>query len=331
MSLTINYSDPLLKTDRTAFLGQLNSNSYQHILRSIGGYFSATIQHADTVDNLDDWIQNGLARHIDVYNPELEKIFEGFVNQININLGPLQLTIGPFTDLANRVSASYSDLDYSVYPPVYGFQTFTSDADNTDSQAIFGIIKKVTSLGGMSQTLAEQYRDTFLAENSWPIVSRRSNLLGGSGPDISLDILGYWHFLKLYTYTDTTTGDVDLSTKLQSVIAAEPNSLFSTDYSMITANTLQVPAVEDNQNTGESILMNLAAAGDASDNRYNIGCFNDRRFVYEVIPTDFEYQQRITENAGVTNKIGRIIQPWNVKAGKWIFYPDFLVGKQPHY
>ena len=116
--LTILAQDPLFYSTRT-YSERITPqvSGYSHEIRSIGGYFSARITINASKKKIEDWIDYGLGRHIVVYSPSLVVIFEGFVNSIQANLGPLQFTVGPLLDIKNRVAVTYSTVDTSVSPP----------------------------------------------------------------------------------------------------------------------------------------------------------------------------------------------------------------------
>jgi len=145
---------------------------------------------------------------------------------------------------------------------------------------------------------------------------------------LTLDCLGYWHLLGAYTYTNTgVSGTENLSTKLQNILAADPNGVFSTDYSPITDNTFQVKKYENDNKTALELIKGLNTLGDASQNRYNIGIYTGRRLVYEPAPTEYEYIKRIGDNEDFKTPVGGVVEPWNVRAGKWFFVSDFLAGR----
>jgi hypothetical protein len=53
-----------------------------------------------------------------------------------------------------------------------------------------------------------------------------------------------------------------------------------------------------------------------------------RRLSYQPVPTAIEYQRRATGNRGIINRINQEVMPWDVLPGRWIFRPDFLIGRQ---
>lgn len=320
-------SDPLVRGGNA--IGRLQPDSYSHELRRIGGMYSAGMQLTLPEEDTNEWVQNGIGRHIEIYNPVGEIRWEGFVNRINVKMGEDTFSIGPLVDIANRVSVTYSSIDTSIDPPTLGTRETTDTADNDASTALYGIWHKVRSINGATSADAEQLRDMFLNDptRAFPAASGDLSLGGGGAFSITLDLLGYWHWFKAYYYSNPGTGDINLSQKIQDVVTADPNGIFSTDFSKITSNTTQVGDSASGGQTAMTILENLNSRGDASDNPYSIGIYANRRLVYESVPIDIEYQKRRGEP--VTDTLGGNIRPWDVNPAEWIFRPDFLVGRHP--
>ena len=171
---------------------------------------------------MEDWVQNGLCRHIVVKDDALVTIWEGFVNKVTITGGPLSIVIGPLLDTANRCAVTYSELDGNVYSE----RKTTEVANDEVAQAKYGIIEQSLSVSGANPSKADQIRDTFLAETAWPAITHDIAAVKHE-PNIVVDCLGYSRWLERVIYGQTaTTGDVYLEDKLKSVILAEPNGYF---------------------------------------------------------------------------------------------------------
>jgi len=325
--LRIRASDPLLKTNRSPLLYELNAvNEYNHEIRLLGGFYSANIAFVDNEENINDWIQSGVGRHIEVHNPALDLAWAGFVDVVEVTFGENTYSVGPLVDTGNRVAVIYSTVDTSETEPVVGERAITAFADNSASQNIYGVWEKIRSLSGATSTVAEQVRDTYVNDPAWayPYVSNKLNTQS-SDLIVNLKCLGYWHYLNAFYYTNSAAGDVDLSDKLQDVIAS--HSIFSTDYSKITANTIQVPDAVDQEQFGETLIKRYVSIGDASNNPYHAGFYGNQRLVYATVPTTIEYQKRRGQQ--VTDRLGGIVSPWDVRPAKWLFQPDMLVGRHP--
>lgn len=327
-------SDPLFFSTRT-FSRRLTGliSAYSHEIRSIGGYWQASITLTDSIRRLEDWASYGLGRHLQVYNPSLVEIWEGFVNQINIIEGGEQFSIGPLIDVGNRLKVSYSPVNADVVPPVVGVNTSLAVGNNTDSQALHGIWEKLQGVNQVTATEATQLRDMFLNDptRAYPDTSLDSSLTGGGDLTVEIQCLGYWHFLTGYYYTNTAvTGYESATTKIQNVLTAAPNAgVFSTDYSQIATNATLVKKYEGGDKTAETILKEINGLGDSSNNPYTIGFYQNRQLFYQPLPSAIAYQRRATGNRGIVNQVNREVMPWDVLPARWIFRPDFLVGRFP--
>lgn len=327
-SLSISVASPLVDTSqRIAPLEIRNYDRYSHTINALGGWWEASFTIKDNQRGVEDWLADGLGRHIEVYNPAQNLIFEGFVNSVSANLGPLAIERGPLLDIANRARVIYSTVDTSTSPPTVGVRAATGTSNDTTSQGQYGIIEQVLSVGGSTQTEAEQIRDTYIAEHKDPETSQEINLSTGDDISVTINILGYVHWL-FYTYSSTTTGTQNLSAKMTAILGQDPNSIFSTDYGKVTANTLQVKAYEQDNDVAWDLIKGLVSQGDASDNRYIFGIYADRKAVYGAVPTTIEYYQQLSDQERrITNQAGTRIEPWDVLPGKWLFISDLLIGR----
>jgi hypothetical protein len=331
IGLSISVSQPLVVGNAFLFTLTNQYTSYSHEIMANGGYWTANLVLNLSLLDAEDWYENGLGRDITVYDMAGTVVWQGFVNQITLNAGALSEIRGPLLSIGNRVSAVYTPLDVSVYPPVSGTTTVTTIAEDTDSQAMYGIIEQVVSAGTTPQDNAEQVRDVYLEENKLPETSGQLSLNPGSGQNaaVTLELLGYIHWLEVYIYNSTGTGFDVISDKIIDILAADPNGIISTNYNEIEDNAFLTPVVEDRNRFAWDILTELIALGnDTDDTRRLFGVYADRIVKYNTQPQTIEYHHRLTDPAQrVTTPQGAIVYPWNVLPGKWLFVPDFLVGR----
>jgi hypothetical protein len=323
--ICINVSDPIMMENRRSYIDTVNFDSYTHQTKAIGGFFSAEIGFKSRVADISDWLLKGIGRHIEVYDQAQQKIWEGFVNQIVVTVGGLEYTIGPLLggEVTNKARTSYSVVDYNIYPPATGINLKTSFAENTLSQGRFGILQKTLEVSEITETVARYIRDTWIGIHAFPKVSVRPSFSDSTDVSISLSCLGYWAYLEAYTYNSSATGGVGVSSKIISVMNANPNiAMFSTDYGYIATNTAEVKAGEDNTRTGAAILSELATYGDSSNMRYNIGVYQDRKIYYQPAPEAIAYYKYF--DSRVTTYQGGALHPWNVFPGNWILHSGFL-------
>jgi uncharacterized protein (DUF2267 family) len=298
-----------------------------------GGWWSAQIALNARLTDAERWFEEGLNLNIEIYNPALVRIFRGFVNQVDLSAGALSATRGPVLDVVNRISMTYTPLlDATISPPIYGSETTTAITEDADSQAEFGIIEKVFGAepGRCLQSQAEQQQDTFLEELKDARTSEDAGFSAQNVTQIVLNVLGYRHRLGTYIHQNTTAATVQLSTKIQQVLASDPNSLFSTDYSNIDTNAFLVNQFEDDNRVGDDVIRDLVEIGGAAtNNRYLFGIYDEEKAHYNAIPTEALYQHRIADKFRRIERFGtgELVRPWDVKPGEFLFFPDFLIGR----
>lgn len=294
-----------------------------------GGYWSLTFTLKGRQEEIEGWADDGLGRHMILYNTGLDIIWEGFVNRVSANIGSLSLDRGPLMEIANRVKVIYSTVDTSTDPPTVGIRASTAYANDTSSQNSYGIVERIVSVSGADDTAAEQIRDVTLEDSKDPLTDETDNLESSVEPSATIECLGYYHWLGAYTVDLTTTGEQDADAKVQAVLTADPNSLFSTDYTFIDSNTTQVGAYDSDFRTALSVIQGLVATGDSSFNRWLFGFGPNRRAFYNAIPTDVAYQRRLSDPEQRLEVFGSNTQvlPWDAQAGLWTFYTDLLIGR----
>lgn len=303
---------------------------YGHEINAWLGFYAASFTANVTQNEAEDWLNNGLGRDVNVYNSALALSWQGFVNQVNINVGPLSATRGPLMDIGNASSVLYSRiLDDTVNPPVIGSGWTTIITTHTASQARYGWIEKVLNGGTCTQDDAERYRDTWLQENAWPQTSQQVSPGGGRDTGITVECLGYWAWLQAYQYEDTTTGTVTLSTKIESVLGADPNGFISIDYGRINTNAYLTPAWVAQSPLALDVIQAIVALGDVNDDRWLFGIYDDRKAHYNVMPTAIAYQHALSDPAQRILRGGTWVKPWDVRPAQWLFLTDFMATAPP--
>jgi hypothetical protein len=310
-----------------------NANQWSHEIQAMGGWWSATLGLAATVDEAEDWFWGGLNRHVEVYNSSLARIWAGFVNQVTLNLGTLSAVRGPLMDVVNRGSVVYTPiLDPTTSPPIEGSESTTTIADDAASQAAYGILEGVISGGRLlddgTTDDAVTLRDTYIEENKDPQTSEDLDLSSGREVTVQLDLLGYVHRFQKYVYQDVTTATIQVDAKIPLVIAADPNGLFSTDYSQIATNATLTSRFEDDNRIAWDVLSQEVALGDAASNRYTLGVYGGQQVVYAPVPTTAAYQHRVKSLSTQIETYGSGVEvkPWDVLPARWVFLTDFLTG-----
>lgn len=306
-------------------------SSYEHEIDGEVGFKSARISIGGSQEYIEGWIENGLNLHVEVHNRGHETVWEGFVNSLAADLGALQFTRGGVLDIFNRVTATYTPIDYTSSPPSRGPQTETAIANDTTSQVKYGILEGLLNASADTQEAAELARDTQLASYSMPGESTRASTSGGAPASVTLNLAGYGRRAEKYIYNDTATGYIAISDKIIAALGADPNGLFSVNYNYITSNPVLVAAEEGDNRMAMTVIKALIEAGTANDKRTFFGIYENRIARYWNEPTDITYRFRIADVMQDVERGpgGAFTAPWDLRPGYWVFYSDFLSGRVP--
>jgi len=309
-------------------------DSYGHEILADGGWWSASITMSLPVQETEDWFENGLNRHVEVYNPSFVLVWAGFVNQVTISAGTLTAVRGPLLDVTNRVVVVYTPiLDATTAPPLEGSETVTALTTDATSRAAFGILEDVVSGGKLlddgTTDDATQLRDVYIAENKDPQTSEDLDFSSGGTATVQLDLLGYVHRFSKWIYEDVTAATVQIDTKIGLVITADPNGMFSTDLSQIGTNAALTSRYENDNRMAWDVLGEEVSLGDVANNRYTLGVYSGQRVTYAATPTTATYQHDILDQSMRVETYGdaATVDPWDVLPARWMFLYSFLPGR----
>jgi hypothetical protein len=335
LGFTINISEPLwIGTASLESVGDVVT-SYTHAIDVAGGYATCAFNIGGSRDEAEDWLYSRIGAHVEVHNSSGVKVWEGFVNEVSITLGTLAITRGPMTAIANSVYVKYQTPAY-YFPgaglSIGGDQFITGPDDDATSIALYGTREKILSGGTASDNEADNISNTFLNENAYPAISQDVSI-GGAGGNVSINIKcsGYMNLLDYVPANiGAGVGEMNLSTKLEETLAKDPDDIFSTNYDFVESNTEQVQVYYEEDQTALDIIKGLVSlgAGPSGYERTIWGIYDDLTLHYESIPTDYEYTYSIGDVAQIiTDGSNSIVEPWDIKPGKFMLVSDFLVGR----
>lgn len=330
-NFTIAYFERLPKGGNWRGNLDVSIQDWRHTINAFGGFDTASFSLAESQIALDEWVQDGLFRPIVVYDNFLDSVWEGFVDSINVNQAGLSITLGPVTDISNRVFAIYSGVDTSVYPPQIGVRKKTPTINSASSQSDWGIWHKILSLAGVTDANADQLVSMHIQERGHPEISSNFSF---SNEEISLTIncVG-WHRTLTYPYNYTTpgTGTITISDRIKAVLNAHLNpGWISSDHSEIASNTSAVPLYENDDQLANEHIRGVTAMGDANNIRHYFGIYSNRKPVYGPGSSEVDYTIEISDPKRlILDSGGSIVSPWRIRPGKWIFFSDFLPGLGP--
>lgn len=317
--------------------------NYSHVISSNGGFNSANITISGNAEFLEDWLQNGLGRHMVVYGASGQTVWEGYVDQVDVTMGAATFTRGPLSNVGNRVSAMYTPLlchccDADADPdciddgePITGTTTETEIVEDFLSQKKYGIWEKVLNLGEAWPDDAESVRNLYLYEYSNPEGNPSLSLSGNEGElSVKLTCKGYVNWLS-YAYNfmcddDSYEGQsIWASNKIIDVLEAEPNGLIST--SRIKTNPVLTIDKDCQNRSAKTIIDDIVTLGGGSDDRWTFGVYANKEAIYEAIPTEVEYVYYKTGRTQQVERVrGGIVNPWEVVPCKWVAIPTFLAA-----
>jgi hypothetical protein len=306
--------------------------AYSHEKTANGGDWSATITINVPYQDLDTWIYKRIGNFVYVYNAFGQLRWAGVINKVTIRMASVTLSVGEYLNIANRVSATYTPINYNVTPPTVGTATETPIGNDTTSQNRYGIIEKIISLGQCTHNEALYARDIFLKENARPHLSISNNVSGVSNEPITatLECIGLVVYgFKTWIYNSFSTSVISISDKIKAICQAEVNVnnaqggdiTTGANLNAIETNSYLVPAQETKNRYAWDILLGLANTGDASNNRWIIGMYPNGMMYYRnvnSIPVTYEFIIHRERQEYLLNDSKQRILPYDIDPGTWL-------------
>jgi len=316
-------------TPKNGTLGKFDFSGYDHTLTSGVGFDTMGTSRACSVEEAYWWLGNACGAHVEVQDETAVVVWEGRVDTVSVSTGGFSIQRGPLSETANRCVVTYQLMDPGTGLAAWAAegqeQKRTLAANHTVAQAKYGIQTAILSAGLVTTDRANNIRDTYAILNSWPRVPKQLSL-GGGDTTVSLACKGYYHWLNYPYRLANTTAIANLSDKIVTVLAADPNHFFDMP-NQIATNTLWVPALEDQDRSASEIISDMVALGDAAYNRYTFGVWQNREARYGITPTIIEYQQRADDKRQAVEDMGdNEVRPWAVLPDKWITFTNVLPG-----
>lgn len=314
----------------TSFLKRYQAFNYRHKISAVGGFDTAacelSVSRAEAEQFLEQYVGNRIAAYVD--NPAAP-IWEGLINRITFNYGSVEYTIS-LEEMANRAT---------VFMPAQGTLTtaITAAANNTASQAIYGIIEKTLDappIGSSATGIRTILRDKYLSQYAYPQASMAFR--GAGAITLRLEMLGFYHTLLWDNYTNTAITTANASVVLTEVIQDNANTTTffdDTDTSLIAANaTFTFSRQASTGVTRWQFCQGIQEAGDGV-NEWIMGITptdvntGKRRFYYQQANNTVEYTAKLAEGLAVIRSLtGARVHPWDARPDRAIRVQDALIG-----
>jgi len=326
--LSVRVSNPVIQNGKWIQTLTEDLTSYDHESAAMGGYDRANISFGVNRLDIAEWLNEGLGRDIEVRNGAGVVVWNGMANVVNANEGGRKVVVGPLLEVANRISMNYAIvIEGSGTEQIIGEQVSTEWADNTDSQSAYGKWEKVVNGSARTTPEAEQARNVVLSKYSWPPTTYDISTAGDV--TVQLQCVGYQKWLDAFVYNNDTVDEVLTSAKVRLIMEASEavnSGVLSTDYTRIENSTAYIETFEDRDRTGTTVIKDAAAMGDANDDYWTFGIYAGRQAVFNVVPGELAYLHRRGTGPVVERLGGGVVDPWDVKAGQWLFMPDSMPG-----
>lgn len=229
---------------------------YIHQILGMGGFHKAMVRGRAFESEFDAWLET-LGQTVTVHSAGAI-VWKGWIDTV-ICRNEFARQAGPLSAMVNRVKLRYLEVDTTAVPPLQGRFAETEEVDGDVLK--YGYWPAEVQSGALSSTVAEQCRDAWASRGQE--VAGALEITGEQleQPEVELQCLGYWHRLNYhYDHRSVTAGGtVNLSDKIEDVLDADPNGLFSER--SISVNTTQVQEYEDGQATAWEVIKELCSLG----------------------------------------------------------------------
>lgn len=304
-------------TDKNDFNHSFNTIvSYGHVITNGIGFDSASLEAPANPDQANYYL--GMIGKRLTITSRLGLIWSGFINQIGIGNGIYYATIGPLVNMANKITVGYTDYDN-------GEKSFTSPISDLGSIDRYGTFYKVINGGKIPSSLAADNAAIALEERRFPEVT--DTFQQDQSATVKIDALGFGHMLKEYPYNNASSGTAYSHAIVQAVLEAQPDSVFSTDYSrFMTTTTLSFETLQEDYKTADTVIQDAIEIGNDNNLPISFGIY-EREKAWFVAPhehvAELGYHHIPGENF-VRDMAGRIIWPEFIRPGRTLAYSGIL-------
>ncbi len=259
-----------------------NQEGYTHTISAVGGFDTANFTLKGTKGFLDDWFDDGLARRIEVINPEGIQIWEGYIGRMRYVVGTLVKT-KTIDNLYNRIVMHYAPLDFSVFPPIAG-SPINLTFDDIASQQDFGVKALVLSGGERVTNTVFDWSRTVLKDRKDIQIGETVNTASSDSLSIEVECRGYWHTLKWLPYINSTTGSIQANQKIEEILRFFNDinqGWLPLDFGWLDYNFRKERRSSDSLQPCEEVIRNIINEGGLGGERWVGGFYQDRNFLYK--------------------------------------------------
>lgn len=204
---------------------------------------------------------------------------------------------------------------YHIIAMTYWTRATLTDENDTDSQDEYGRQEYLLSMPAADATISGAARDRHLAEYAWP----RARLAGRVEDEDGLVVtcMGFWSTL-FWRFVNYSLKDAasDLISTLAGLSEFVTAGRIASNSMEVMLNNYPMP-----QKIGD-LITHVTGLGDTGGNLWQVGVYEDRKLIYEQMPTTYEY---IAQNTDVLDLQRQEVIPELFTPGILIRHPSLTV------
>lgn len=304
------------------------AQSYQHSSTATFGYETMTVTFGASVDEAAVWMDRLLCP-VNVSGPGAVTCWDGYISQVSYQVGGRQRSVS-LDAVANRVTVRYQTY--------LGTPSATASASNTTSQALYGVIDGVLSIGTTDSAGATGLRDQYLGNRAYPKQQPGAELhmqAGAGGADgcvVTLTCAGWYATLGLVVLARADTSTEATTAQVATLIGGSSPGIGATNGFLATTATINGTGVTttrqiDADTSYRAAIEAKLQLGNTSNQRFAWGVYDSRTLVVNIwagaTPTTVGYRAQYATGQ-ITNAGGVSIDYWDVRPDAIVVDSDLL-------
>ena len=314
-------------TEQPRTLARLDS--YEDSITAQGWYEAMTVggRVASLIEALD--LLNRLMGSVVVSGPRGQRVWEGFVSEVALDLGNGRQVSASLADMANAIRVGYDT-------PT-GAQAATTVVTAPASIARYGRKERAINFGTTTAAAAANRAQVVLNGIAYPGCKQEARAGTGrrdGGIGVTIRCRGWVDALAWLPATNASTTVTTTSTQALALLAAynATNAFFSVSAASVVATGIGDTETASATTTYLDKLSNLMAVGTAAQQRVAWGIGPDRALIVRpwagASPATIAYRQSAATHQ-VVDGYGNTVDPWDVTPDAMVQIVDLAIPAPP--
>jgi len=266
-----------------------------------------------------------LRRPVEIFDERARVVWWGMVNDGRYRRGRLE-SGASLSEMYNRVAVVYSNNEPGVNTS--GEQRTTAWAADAASIAEYGYKELKSSQNDLTDTAAAAVRDSILAMRKYPQTvpgvesfgSPRGTVVRGGllGREVSvtMNLVGWWSTLDWRYADQASTGLIETSTQISSLVTAYGQFLTGTD--ILNASGVYKASLLEGDTTALPEINALMRLGTTNGRRMLSRVTRGRRVELYEEPASSVVDYRMDTDGILWTAGGALVEPWRPPVGQWV-------------